>query len=560
MNTKNEQASFFQAFENQEFGYDLPKKFTFPFYYEPHPIALEAVKNLQSYLENQTDFEHNFGLIEGQEGLVIGKMFGVLVVRDQNGTLGYLSAVSGKLADSNEHKVFVPPVFDILAKDSFFLKGEEEISAINEEIDRLENNPQLSDLQTALQNIENERDSSLQKIKAEIKIEKKKRDEIRKNLPKEDAEKIIESLRLQSIREQYFLKDQVNDFKVKIENASKKLFEFESKIENLKEKRRTKSNALQQRIFDRYSFLNQVKEWKSLASIFADTADHKPPAGAGECAAPKLLHYAFLNDLEPIALAEFWWGASPVSEIRTHKQFYPACKSKCEPILKHMLEGIELDDNPMLEEIVLDKEIEILYEDDQIVAINKPAELLSVPGKLIFHSVYSIMKKKYPDASGPLIVHRLDQSTSGIMLLTKDEKTYKYLQRQFIKRKIEKRYSAVLEGVVEQKSGTISLPLRVDLDDRPRQLVCYEHGKEAVTFYEVNKIENERTFIHYFPKTGRTHQLRVHSAHILGLNSPIVGDDLYGSKADRLHLHADYIKFLHPVTRAFVEISCQVPF
>jgi tRNA pseudouridine32 synthase/23S rRNA pseudouridine746 synthase len=260
-------------------------------------------------------------------------------------------------------------------------------------------------------------------------------------------------------------------------------------------------------------------------------------------------------------MAEFWWGQSPKSEIRKHKQFYPACKSKCEPILlSHMLKSIEIEANPFHENPAEGKDIEIVYEDEVLAIINKPAEFLSVPGKIISDSVYERVKKIYPKATGPLIVHRLDMSTSGLMLIAKNEETYVKLQSQFIKRTIKKRYVALLDGVLEANEGFIDLPLRVDLDDRPRQLVCYEHGKQAQTKWEVIEIKDDKTRVYFYPITGRTHQLRVHSSHEMGLKTPIVGDDLYGKKENRLHLHAEQITFFHPISMEEISIQKNAPF
>jgi tRNA pseudouridine32 synthase/23S rRNA pseudouridine746 synthase len=225
-----------------------------------------------------------------------------------------------------------------------------------------------------------------------------------------------------------------------------------------------------------------------------------------------------------------------------------------------MLEGLELDENPMLQNPAENKELEIVFEDDYLVIVNKPAEFLSVPGKNISDSVYTRMMSKYPQATGPMIVHRLDMSTSGILLLAKDKNVHKHLQKQFIKRNVQKRYVALLDGIVKENTGTIDLPLRVDLDDRPRQLVCYEHGKRAVTKWEVVERRNNQTLIYFYPITGRTHQLRVHSAHTLGLNAPIIGDDLYGKRESRLHLHAQFLQFTHPITKETVKIKVDAEF
>jgi tRNA pseudouridine32 synthase/23S rRNA pseudouridine746 synthase len=224
------------------------------------------------------------------------------------------------------------------------------------------------------------------------------------------------------------------------------------------------------------------------------------------------------------------------------------------------LEGIDVEANPMLENPAEGKELKIIYEDEDIIAVNKPAEFLSVPGKMISDSVYTRIKALYPNATGPLIVHRLDMSTSGILLLTKNTDAYKKLQYQFIKRLVQKRYVALLDGTIKEDKGEINLPLCLDINDRPRQMVSHEYGKNARTRFEVIERKNNQTKVYFYPITGRTHQLRVHSAHFEGLNTPIVGDDLYGTKADRLHLHAEWIKFTHPTSGKVMSLKAEVEF
>lgn len=551
------------SFKSDISGIARPEKFTFPFYYDPHPLALMAIDQLQDYLSTQTELNHNFGLDSEQDGLIIGKMFGVLVVEDKQGELGFLTAFSGKLADSNDHDYFVPPVFDILDSEGFFRKEEVVINEMTIEIAELEKDEAYLRTKNELEQVIGTYQEELQKYKKEIKLGKAERKQIRETstgLSPDELEVLLEDLRKQSIREQYFLKDFTEAHKKKIEGLTEAVTTFENQLFNLKEKRKNMSNTLQGEIFDSYYFLNHKKEKRSLQSIFQNTIDHKPPAGAGECAAPKLLQFAFENDLKPVCLGEFWWGASPRSEVRVHQQVYPACRGKCEPILGHMLEGVEMDENPMLQNPAEDKTLKVVFEDDHIVVVNKPAEFLSVPGKTISDSVYTRMKEKYPEATGPLIVHRLDMSTSGIILLAKDKNVHKHLQKQFIKRNVQKRYVALLDGLVKEDTGTIDLPLRVDLDDRPRQLVCYEHGKRAVTKWEVVERRNNQTLIYFYPITGRTHQLRVHAAHALGLNAPIIGDDLYGKKDTRLHLHAQFLQFTHPITKEAIKIKVEADF
>jgi tRNA pseudouridine32 synthase/23S rRNA pseudouridine746 synthase len=338
------------------------------------------------------------------------------------------------------------------------------------------------------------------------------------------------------------------------------MVQHKTEIEALKEERKARSAALQAEIFEQFYFFNKNLEKKSLGEIFKNTPDGKPIAGSGECAAPKLFQYAFSNSLKPVALAEFWWGESPPSEIRVHGQYYPACRGKCEPILGHMLSGMDIAENPMLKNPAEGKELQIFWEDDYIVVIDKPDEFLSVPGKNISDSVATRLRFLFPRATGPLVVHRLDMSTSGLLLAAKTEEVYKTLQRQFLKREVKKRYVALLEGELKVNEGIINLPLRVNLEDRPRQMVCYEHGKPAVTRFEVLEIKDGKTRIHFYPITGRTHQLRVHAAHPQGLNMPIVGDDLYGSRSERLFLHAEYLEFRHPITNEVIKLEMKAGF
>jgi tRNA pseudouridine32 synthase / 23S rRNA pseudouridine746 synthase len=539
----------FQTFKSNISTIPLPEVFTFPFYYEPHELSRIAANELQNYLETQTDFEHNFGLDEKQKGLEIGKMFGVLVVQNQNAELGHLWAFSGKLAESNHHLKFVPTVYDMLDDNGYFKKEEIILNQYNAEIEALERN---HDYLAAIKHLEQTKSQSEKEItaqKEQIKRGKKLRTEKRQTATLEQ----LEQYNKESQDEGILLKKMTQYWNYKLEDAKQNLEQFTNKINQLKEERKEKSAVLQQQLFAEYAFLNKDKQLKSLAEIF----NGNPPAGAGECAAPKLLHYAFQHQLKPIAMAEFWWGKSPKSEVRKHQKFYPACMGKCEPILGHMLSGIETDKNPFEINPADGKELEILYEDQHIIAVNKPSEFLSVPGKQIKDSVQNRIQSKYPNA---MIVHRLDMSTSGIILLGKNVESYKYLQAQFIKRKVKKRYVALLDGVLTANEGTIELPLRVDLENRPHQIVCFEHGKPAKTEWKIIEIRNNQTLVYFYPITGRTHQLRVHAAHTLGLNTPIVGDDLYGTKADRLCLHAESIAFQHPITKKEIRIQVAADF
>lgn len=532
-------------------GIALPERFTFPFLYEPHPLTKIASEELQHYLESLTDLDHNFGLKEDQQGLVIGKMFGVLVIQDSEGKLGYLSAFSGKLADSNDHPKFVPPVFNMLLEDSFFLKEQYILNSINDEVKTIEADQQYLSLKVDLESFTLQAAKETETFKKQLKINKAYRKDLRERRKNVISEEDYNRFDAYLIRFSHYDNHQfrllTEKWKLKLEEVQQKLSIYQDRIETLKKDRKEKSAALQLQLFEQYSFLNKDGKTKSLQSIFGNTVFGKPPAGAGECATPKLLQYAFLHGYKPLAMAEFWWGSPPKSEIRQHKQFYPACNGKCKPILEHMLEGIETDENPFLINIGEGKELKIIYEDDSFVVVNKPDDLLSVPGILINDSVYTRLKYIL-NGIEPLIIHRLDQATSGLLVVAKTKDAHKDIQKQFLKRTVNKRYSAVLSKVIAEDGGEIKLPLRGDLDNRPRQLVCFDFGKKAHTTWKAVERTETTTKVHFWPHTGRTHQLRMHAAHELGLNAPIVGDDLYGTTASRLHLHAAYLEFVHPVT------------
>ena len=556
------QSTHFITFQESIKGIALPERFTFPFCYEPHPLSILAAKELQDYIQTQNNWQHNFGLNDNKNG--IGKMFGVLVVQNADNELGYLAAFSGKLAGGNHHERFVPPVFDILEEEGFFILEEQNINLINREIEKLENAEAFTQLKTQLIKAQEQAKEEAAQLKQQVKKAKAARDirrqEAKTSLSPTDFDALQVVLNNESVYLYFQLKDLSKIWKWRLSEIKQQLDVYQTEINALKAERKNKSSLLQQQLFDNYTFLNQYGETKSLCDIFPLSENVVPPAGAGECAAPKLLQYAFLHQLKPIAMAEFWWGQSPNSEIRKHAHFYSACISKCEPILAHMLEGIKMDINPMSINTALGQDFETIYEDDYLLVINKPFDFLSVPGKKVEDSIFSRIKEKYPESTGPLIVHRLDMSTSGLMLIAKTKEVHQHLQSQFIKRKIKKRYTALLDGIVLQDEGLIDLPLRVDLEDRPRQLVCYEHGKPAQTLWKVVERLNNQTKIHFFPITGRTHQLRVHASHPLGLNMPIIGDDLYGKRADRLYLHAESLEFMHPHSLEIMTVEAAAAF
>ena len=424
-----------------------PKRFTYPFCYEPHPLCILAAEEVKREIER----------IQPKEG----KMFGVLVVTSADGSfltsvtpgdgVAFLAAYSGLLEGRNDWDYFVPPVFDAQQPDGYFKTKEREI--------------------------------------------------------------------MQS-------------------EAHKQM-----------------SQELQLWLFRQYQMLNARGEVKDLVEIWQDyhcsprirNKYPLPPGGTGDCCAPKLLQYAYQHGLKPVCMAEFWWGPSPKSEIRQHGQFYPACRGKCKPVLTWMLQGLDVDPDP--EEVGLPHlQPEIVYDDEVLAVVNKPSGMLSVPGRTEHYCVATWAQQRW---EGAMMVHRLDMCTSGLLLVAKTTDAYHHLQRQFEARTIKKKYLALVEGIPQKEHGIIDLPLFCDPINRPRQVVDYEHGKRAITEYRVISTQRDGSFVSLlalWPHTGRTHQLRMHCAHPDGLGCPILGDELYGHKSDRLYLQAQAITFIHPVT------------
>lgn len=419
-----------------------PERFTYPFCYEPHPLAVLAAEEVKRELS----LMH----------LTEGKMFGVLVVspvsEGQDGpNLAFLAAYSGLLEGRNDWPYFVPPVFDVQQPDGHFKTREREI------------------------------------------------------MQSEDHKRMSQDLQLW--------------------------------------------------LFHQYQFLNARGETKDLVEVWQDYHSSPkirkkfplPPGGTGDCCAPKLLQYAYQHCLRPVCMAEFWWGESPKGLIRHHGQFYPACSGKCKPVLTWMLQGLEVDPNPEAQGL-RHQEPRIVWEDEVMAVVDKPSGMLSMPGKIGDESVAAWAQKRWPEA---VLVHRLDMLTSGILLVAKTAEAYHSLQKQFEDRTVKKKYLAIVEGTPAQEHGIIDLPLSSDPMNRPRQVVDHENGKRAITEYRVLQTQKNcpRLFVvALWPHTGRTHQLRMHCAHPDGLGCPILGDELYGKKADRLYLQAQAISFVHPTT------------
>ena len=581
-----------------------PRQFTYPFCYDVDPLAEAASLELQRYIADAD-------LMSTEKGC--GKMFGVLVVEyeDEEGALqrGFLAAYSGLLGGRNDWPYFVPPVFDAQQPDGHFKRTEREISAINREIRAIENDPEY--LQSVEQHEQTKKrlQAEVDAFKAEVDAAKARRDARRKS-----GEPLSEEEQAEMIRESQFMKAELRRRRKAMEQADSTLTtQHSTLLKSLQRKRKQMSDELQRWLFSAYRMLNAKGEERDLIDIFREYTHAMPPAGAGDCCAPKLLQYAYLHHLRPVCMAEFWWGESPASEIRHHLHYYPACRSKCLPILTHMLKGLDVAPNPLAQKRHT-AEPRVLYADEYIMVVDKPAGMLSVPGKaesvrsefsdsanisveeyfanlqLPTNSQFTTeqftigeadnSKLKIQNSKFLKAAHRLDMDTSGLLVLARTEQAYVELQRQFASRETVKRYEAVLSGVPTQNSKlktqnssaqpsgcleAISLPLIADINDRPRQRVDMEHGKPALTLYNIvevravdantavayttKKVDKRRTLVHLYPKTGRTHQLRVHCAHPLGLACPILGDPLYGiERADRMYLHAAELTFRHPVT------------
>lgn len=512
-----------------------PRLFNCPFCYTPHRLCCEAKKMVEQHVENSK------ALQDEPSG---GKMFGVLVCQDVQKRLGFLSAYSGLLAQRNDWDYFVPPVFDAQQPMGYFKTRERQISSINQEIDRRLADTARQKLKDSLSTLEKDNANAIEEFKKQMSEAKKERDRRRNG-------SLTEAEQAGIIAESQFQKAELRRMKRRAAEGESVLREalkrFDDETERLRQRRSQMSDGLQEWLFRRYEMLNARGERRNLIDIFKSYNNQFPPAGAGDCCAPKLLQYAFEHGLRPLCMAEFWLGKASKDHLRLPNHFYPACDAKCKPILKHMLQGLEVEENPL--EVAPSADITILYEDDTMVVVDKPEGMLSVPGKANKVSAQSILQSKMGENASLYAVHRLDMDTSGLLVFAKTLESQRLLRRQFETRQVSKTYIALLEKVpnVEHK-GIISLPIRADFMSRPRQVVDKEKGKTAITEYEIVGEKDGRCLVRLHPLTGRTHQLRVHCAHADGLGVPILGDRLYGTADSRLHLHAQEIVFAHPKT------------
>lgn len=528
---------------------ELPRQFTWPFCYEPHPLCEKAVSLVRNHLRSQPRLA-----MEAAKG----KMFGVLVARRiSDGTVGILAAYSGLLDGRNDLPWFVPPVFDLLAPGGFFKRGEAEISAMNDEIARLQSSSEYVALKAALQAVTQTAASDFAAAKAGMAVAKARRDEMRRSTLTPEAEEAL-------LNESRHQKAEYRRLKQRLQNgidlAKRQLDSYETNIVRLRAERKTRSASLQRRLFDNYIVSNALGDRQDLNQVFRAAGIAMPPSGAGECAAPKLLQYAYDNGLQPLAMAEFWIGKSPKSEVRHDGHYYPSCRGKCAPILAFMLQGLDVEQDPVAREAAREHRPTIVFDDDTMTVIDKPAGMLSVPGRLAAVSAVDWVERELKLPHPPRAAHRLDMDTSGLLVMAKDAATLNDLQRQFESRTVVKRYIAMLDGNVGSDSGRIDLPLSPDYHDRPRQRIDLQGGRQAITNYAVISRAEGRTRIAFTPLTGRTHQLRVHAASPLGLGAPIVGDRLYGRGGGRLCLHAAHLELRHPKNGEWMAFDAPVPF
>ena len=532
----------------KEFIIEEPRTFTDPFRYVPHSSVQEAAKRIMDNIE-KSQLASEFAQ---------GKMIGVLVVKDKDSSLGYIAAFSGNVGGNSMIEGFVPPIFDLTDPEGEFKKGEAEISSINALISQLYTSEELTSLKAELADAESDRDVRISQMRSRMADSKKKREEVRKTCS--DAS-ILADLTRESQFEKAELKRLKTSCEERISHIKTRLNEFMNQIETLKHKRAAMSEKLQDWIFRQYIVHNALGESSSISDLFSGQG-LIPPGGTGECAAPKLLEYAYRHGLEPLAMGELWYGCSPETAVRTHGHFYPSCTSKCGPLLGYMMKGLCIEDTDNQSVENTNNTPVIIYEDDSLIVIEKPSGMPSVPGLDGRQSLHEWLEERIGEIHA---VHRLDMDTSGMMIFAKNANSAINIRRQFEEHTVRKTYMARICGDGDTnlaESGAISLPLSPDYDERPRQKVDRKDGKEAYTEYTITKqYPDGCRDILLHPFTGRTHQLRVHCAHTLGLGCPIIGDRLYGSatitenRHTRLHLHAFSITFNHPISDESITFS-----
>ena len=519
---------------------DLPRRFTFPFHYTPHPLCKVAAVRVRQEVEGSAAMA-----ADAREG----KMFGVLIVEVPApeagcGEIGFLAAYSAQLAGRYSWPWFVPPVFDMLHPEGHYKAEERRISHLTQRIVEMETSGAWYRLKADVDAMRKADEERLEALRRQMALAKSRRDERRRNATPEELERISALLTRESQRQRADYRRLKRTLAEARQPHEEALAEQGRRHRMLREERQRRSLALQRWIFSRSTVSNALGERTTLSEIFHPAL---PPAGTGECCGPKLLECAYRHGWRPLCMAEFWMGRSPAEELRVDGRYYPACRSKCRPVLQFMLRGLDVEPNPVVERNRrMAGQMRIVYADGDIAVVDKPSGMLSVPGNDEVPSVRDEVRRRLPQAEGPMMVHRLDMDTSGLMVVALHMRAYHALQRQFETHTVAKRYEALVDGHVEGE-GDIALPLAPDVDDRPRQKVSVAHGHRALTHYRATDHPQPGvTRLLLWPQTGRTHQLRVHCAHPQGLGCAIIGDALYGRAATRLMLHAAEIAFLHP--------------
>lgn len=520
------------------------KPFTYPFAYTPDTRCQEAKEIVKKELEGRDEL---------REDIMNGKMFGVLVCENAEGRQGFIASFSGTLGGRSHQRWFVPPMLDYEQQDGVFKTEEAAISELNRAISQRENDSRYVEQKKTVIEKESESALTIRELKKRYTEHKQERKKLRTEHPE-----LKDELDRQSQFEKAEIKRTAAKLDEELSALRDSIAQYEIETEALKTERKKRSNILQRWLFSRMKAHCADGELLSVWDIFQVANKGVPPSGTGECAAPKLLNYAFAHKYKPISMAEFWMGTSPKGEIRIEGQFYPACNQKCGPLLSRMMRGMDIEANP-LEKSAEKRPLKILYEDEWLLIVDKPYGLMTVSDvptqETLMTQVCAIR-----NIEGPGYVHRLDMATSGIVVIAKDKETHQAMQQLFENREIKKRYVAIVEGRPKEQRGTIRLPLIPNIDDRPRQMVDFIRGKEAVTEYETIETNGATTRLRLYPLTGRTHQLRIHLASPLGLGCPIIGDNLYGHLGARLMLHSDAIRFIHPRTKKAVHISCTAEF
>ncbi|MDC0709951.1 pseudouridine synthase [Stigmatella sp. ncwal1] len=552
-------------FDPQPTPSEVPARLANPFAEgPPHPLARRAAEALQERLRHG---DLSAGLhLQDLEEPGRGKMFGVLAVAAPDGRMGYLCGFSGMLDGRWHIHGFAPPLFDEAARNAFWPAGEAELRALDSAHAELLHGAEPVALRTRLDEMTARHGAHAAGLQERHEANRRLRHEARQHLAQramgeEERRAALHALGQESradAEERRRMDAAHHQEREVLTSALRALDVRRAELEHLRAER---SRQLWQQIAYNYVIPNARGEERPLGVLFAP---EPPPGGAGDCAAPKLLAQAYRHHLKPLALAEFWWGAPPLTGERRSGMYYPACRSKCGAVLPYMLEGLPVDPLPPSGRAPgTGDALRLVYEDPWLLAVDKPCGLLSVPGR---HSpqrdsVLTRLRRRASEGPEPLIVHPLESDTSGLLLAAKDAETHVALQRQFARREADKHYTAWLEGSVPGDHGLIELPLRAHPEDRPRQIVDPVHGKRAVTEWRVMQRNGSQTQVVLLPRTGLPHQLRVHAAHPLGLNAPIAGDRLYGnSGGTRLMLHAGTLTAVHPRTGERLHLECPAPF